>query len=67
MRLMSNARLQAATLRYNPAARPLVVEALRLTQNNWTQAAAHLGISFRQFRYLMKLHGDAINADLFAP
>lgn len=63
---MSKQRLSAAILRQSVAAEAQIVAALRSTENNWTRAAAQLGISFRQFRYLMKLRGQAVNAKLFA-
>ena len=58
-------RLRAAMLRQSTASETEIVEALRGTGNNWTQAATVLGITFRQFRSLMSLRGHAINAKLF--
>jgi transcriptional regulator with GAF, ATPase, and Fis domain len=60
-----NKRLKACILRQSVAAETEIVSALRATNNNWTAAAARLGITFRQFRYLMQLRGDAVNARLF--
>ena len=60
-------RLKASILRQSVAAETEIVQALQRTRNNWTQAAELLGISFRQFRYLMKLRGAAIEARLFSP
>jgi transcriptional regulator with GAF, ATPase, and Fis domain len=62
---VSAARLKASILRQSVAAEAEIIDALRQHRNNWTAAAAHLGISFRQFRYLMKLRGAAVNAKLF--
>jgi transcriptional regulator with GAF, ATPase, and Fis domain len=60
-----NKRLRAAILRQSTTAETEIVEALRKTGNNWTQAADLLGITFRQFRYLMKQRGHAVDARLF--
>lgn len=62
---MSESRLKAAILRQSVAAEAEIVSALRQTGNNWTGAARLLGISFRQFRYLMQQRGAAVNARLF--
>lgn len=60
-----NKRLRAAILRQSVAAETEIVEALRTTCGNWTQAADILGITFRQFRYLMKQRGAAVEARVF--
>jgi transcriptional regulator with GAF, ATPase, and Fis domain len=60
-----NKLLRAAILRQSVAAETEIVDALRKTGNNWTQAAHILGITFRQLRYLMKIRGPAIEARLF--
>jgi transcriptional regulator with GAF, ATPase, and Fis domain len=62
-----NKRLKATILRHSVAAQTDAANVLRATRGNWTQAAARLGITFRQFRYLMSLHGAAIEAKAFGP
>jgi transcriptional regulator with GAF, ATPase, and Fis domain len=62
-----NKRLKATILRHSVAAQTEVADVLRATRGNWTQAADRLGITFRQFRYLMKIHGAAIEAKAFGP
>jgi len=57
-------RIRAATLRHSVDAQRELAEALIETGNNWTRAAATLGVNFRQFRYLMKKHGVAVEAYL---
>lgn len=61
---MTSKRLTAAILRESPEGAERVAAALHATGNNWTQAAARLGITFRQFRYLMKVNGAAVNEQL---
>lgn len=55
-------RIRAATLRHSVDAQKELAEALIDTGNNWTRAAAILGVNFRQFRYLMAKHSTAVNA-----
>jgi transcriptional regulator with GAF, ATPase, and Fis domain len=63
--MKTNPRLNAAILRHSTAAQTQVAAVLIATRNNWTKAAHELGISFRQFRYLMSIHGAAIESKMY--